>query len=158
AAPDWPTTRCHGSWSSVPTFPATRPASPSSGSCARNPASPPGWDVSILSKARRRATLYDTWVCARAGQGWVRRGLMVFVLALGAALANALTSVFQRMGVERAPADSTLRLSLLVFALRRRIWLLGFALMIVSFLLQAVALHFGRLSQVQPILTTELVF
>ena len=30
--------------------------------------------------------------------------------------------------------------------------------MIVSFLLQAVALHIGRLSQVQPILTTELVF
>jgi drug/metabolite transporter (DMT)-like permease len=30
--------------------------------------------------------------------------------------------------------------------------------MIVSFVLQAVALHFGRLSQVQPILTLELVF
>jgi hypothetical protein len=30
--------------------------------------------------------------------------------------------------------------------------------MIISFVLQAVALHFGRLSQVQPILTTELVF
>ena len=30
--------------------------------------------------------------------------------------------------------------------------------MIVSFVLQAVALHLGRLSQVQPILTTELVF
>src|SRR5260370_38894769 len=83
---------------------------------------------------------------------------MVFVLALGASLANALTSVFQRMGVERAPASTTLRLSLLAYALRRRIWLLGFALMIVSFLLQAVALHFGRLSQVQPILTTQLVF
>lgn len=83
---------------------------------------------------------------------------MVFVLALGAALANALTSVFQRMGVEKAPAASTLRLSLLTYAVRRRIWLLGFALMIVSFLLQAAALHAGRLSQVQPILTTELVF
>jgi drug/metabolite transporter (DMT)-like permease len=83
---------------------------------------------------------------------------MVFVLTLGASLANALTSVFQRMGVERAPAGTTLRLSLLAYALRRRIWLFGFALMIVSFLLQAVALHFGRLSQVQPILTTELVF
>jgi drug/metabolite transporter (DMT)-like permease len=83
---------------------------------------------------------------------------MVFALALGAALANALTSVFQRMGVESAPASSTLRLSLLTYALRRGIWLLGFALMIVSFLLQAVALHFGRLSEVQPILTTELVF
>jgi len=83
---------------------------------------------------------------------------MVVVLALGASLANALTSVFQRMGVENAPADTTLRLSLLTYALRRGVWLLGFTLMIVSFLLQAVALHFGRLSEVQPILTTELVF
>jgi uncharacterized membrane protein len=83
---------------------------------------------------------------------------MVFVLALGAALANALTSIFQRIGVENAPAGTTLRLSLLAYALRRRVWLLGFALMIVSFLLQATALHLGRLSQVQPILTTELVF
>ena len=83
---------------------------------------------------------------------------MVLVLALGAALANALTSIFQRMGVENAPAGTTLRLSLMTYALRRGIWLAGFGLMIVSFLLQAVALHFGRLSQVQPILTTELVF
>jgi drug/metabolite transporter (DMT)-like permease len=41
---------------------------------------------------------------------------------------------------------------------RRGIWLAGFGLMIISFLLQAVALHLGRLSEVQPILTTELVF
>jgi drug/metabolite transporter (DMT)-like permease len=83
---------------------------------------------------------------------------MVFVLALSAAFANALTSVFQRKGIETAPASTTLRLSLITYALRRGIWLAGFALMIVSFLLQAVALHLGRLSEVQPILTTELVF
>jgi uncharacterized membrane protein len=83
---------------------------------------------------------------------------MIFVLALGAALANALTSVFQRMGVENAPEGTTLRLGLLAYALRRRVWLLGFALMIVSFILQATALHLGRLSEVQPVLTTELVF
>jgi drug/metabolite transporter (DMT)-like permease len=83
---------------------------------------------------------------------------MVFVLALGAAFANALTSVFQRKGIETAPAGTTLRLSLITYAVRRGIWLAGFALMIVSFLLQAVALHLGRLSEVQPILTTELVF
>ena len=83
---------------------------------------------------------------------------MVFVLALGAAFANALTSVFQRKGIETAPASATLRLSLITYALRRGIWLAGFALMILSFLLQAVALHLGRLSEVQPILTTELVF
>jgi uncharacterized membrane protein len=83
---------------------------------------------------------------------------MVYVLALACALVNALTSVLQRLGVQNAPADAALRLSLLKYALRRGVWLLGFALMIVSFLLQAVALHIGRLSQVQPILTTELVF
>jgi uncharacterized membrane protein len=83
---------------------------------------------------------------------------MVFILALGASLANALTSVFQRMGVESAPDQATLRLSLITYALRRGVWLLGFALMIISFVLQAIALHFGRLSQVQPILTLELVF
>src|ERR1017187_243774 len=87
-----------------------------------------------------------------------KRFPMVFILALGASLANALTSVFQRMGVENAPAQTTLKLSLMTYAIRRGIWLLGFALMIVSFVLQAIALHFGRLSQVQPILTTELVF
>ena len=83
---------------------------------------------------------------------------MVYVLALAASLVNALTSVLQRLGVQNAPADAALRLSLLTHALRRGVWLLGFALMIVSFVVQAVALHIGRLSEVQPILTTELVF
>jgi hypothetical protein len=83
---------------------------------------------------------------------------MVYVLALAASLVNALTSVLQRLGVQNAPADATLRLSLMTHALRRGVWLLGFALMIVSFIVQAIALHLGRLSQVQPILTTELVF
>ncbi len=83
---------------------------------------------------------------------------MVYVLALAASLANALTSVFQRIGVQNPPADATLKLSLMTHALRRGVWLAGFGLMIVSFLLQAVALHLGRLSEVQPILTIELVF
>lgn len=83
---------------------------------------------------------------------------MVYVLSLASALANAMTSILQRMGVENAPEDSTLRLSLLTHALKRGVWLLGFACMVGSFLLQAVALHLGNLSQVQPILTTELLF
>ena len=82
---------------------------------------------------------------------------MVYVLAVSAAFANALTSILQRIGVEDAPAESTLRLSLLTHALKRGVWLLGFAFMVGSFLCQAVALHLGDLSQVQPILTTELL-
>jgi drug/metabolite transporter (DMT)-like permease len=82
---------------------------------------------------------------------------VVYVLALAAALANAVTSILQRMGVEDAPDDATLRLSLMTHALRRGVWLAGFAVMVGSFLCQAVALHLGDLSQVQPILTTELL-
>jgi drug/metabolite transporter (DMT)-like permease len=83
---------------------------------------------------------------------------MVYLLSLLAALSNALTSLLQRMGVEDAPEESTLKLSLLTHALKRGVWLLGFAFMVASFLMQAVALHLGDLSQVQPILTTELLF
>jgi uncharacterized membrane protein len=83
---------------------------------------------------------------------------MVYLLALLAALANALTSLLQRMGVEDAPEDSTLKLSLLTHALKRGVWLLGFVFMVASFIMQAVALHLGDLSVVQPILTTELLF
>src|SRR5580692_11465663 len=83
---------------------------------------------------------------------------MVYVLALGAALSNALTSVFQRMGVEDAPEESTMRLNLLAHALRRGVWLMGLFFMVCAFLFQAFALHAGRLSVVQPILTVELLF
>ena len=83
---------------------------------------------------------------------------MVYLLASVCALANALSSIFERMGIESAPKDATLRLSLLTHALKRGIWLLGLGIIVASFLLQAVALHLGSLSQVQPILTAELVF
>jgi uncharacterized membrane protein len=83
---------------------------------------------------------------------------MVYVLAAAAALSNALTSVFQRMGVEDAPEESTMRLSLLAHAIRRGVWLMGFGFMVCSFLLQSFALHIGQLSIVQPILTMELLF
>jgi uncharacterized membrane protein len=83
---------------------------------------------------------------------------MVYVLACLAALSNALTSVFQRMGVEDAPEESTMRLSLITYALKRGVWLLGFLFMVFAFLFQAFALHVGRLSVVQPILTLELLF
>lgn len=83
---------------------------------------------------------------------------MVYLLAVLASMSNALTSVLQRMGVEDAPVGDALRLRLLAYAVRRRVWLAGFAFMIVSFVAQAAALHLGRLTEVQPVLTTELLF
>ncbi len=83
---------------------------------------------------------------------------MAFLLAALAAFTNAVTSVLQRIGVETAPESSALRLSLISHAIKRGIWLMGFALMLVQFGLQATALKFGQLSVVQPVLTTELLF
>jgi drug/metabolite transporter (DMT)-like permease len=83
---------------------------------------------------------------------------VAYLLAAIAAFVNALTSVLQRIGVESAPAAATLRLSLMTHAIKRGIWLIGFALMLVEFALQATALRFGELSVVQPVLTTELLF
>ena len=83
---------------------------------------------------------------------------MAIVLAFGAALSNALTTIFQRMGVQTAPAGSAMRWRLVAHLLRRPVWFLGFATMLAGFALQALALGRGGLSLVQPIMVSELVF
>ncbi|HUY63381.1 MAG TPA: DMT family transporter [Acidimicrobiales bacterium] len=83
---------------------------------------------------------------------------MAYLLAVVAAFANATTTILQRLGVETAPAESTMRLSLMAHAFRRKVWLAGFGVMIAAFLLQFSALHYGRITVVQPILTLELPF
>ena len=83
---------------------------------------------------------------------------MVYVLAIAGALSNALTTILQRMGVEDAPAEDSLHLRLIAYAVRRKVWLLGCVGLVAGFLLQAFALHVGRLTIVQPILTLELPF
>jgi drug/metabolite transporter (DMT)-like permease len=83
---------------------------------------------------------------------------MAFALATLAAFANALSVVFQRIGVQNAPSRMTIGLGLFREAFRHLIWFAGLALILVGFLLQAGALRFGQLSSVQPIVTTELLF
>ncbi|MHB8681132.1 MAG: DMT family transporter [Acidimicrobiales bacterium] len=85
---------------------------------------------------------------------------MAYLLAVIAAVAyaNPMTTILQRLGVETAPEESTMRFSLLAYAVRRKVWLAGFAVMVAAFLLQFSALHYGRLTSVQPILTLELPF
>jgi hypothetical protein len=79
-------------------------------------------------------------------------------LAVCAALCNALTTIFQRLGVETAPEEATRGLKLLRYVLRRPIWYVGFVAMLGSFAFQATALGFGGLTVVQPIMVSELVF
>ncbi len=83
---------------------------------------------------------------------------MEYLLATLAALASAVAIVLQRLGLESAPIDKALTPGLLFKVLGRGVWLAGFTLLLVQFVLQASALHFGSLSVVQPILTSELVF
>ncbi len=83
---------------------------------------------------------------------------MAYALATLAAFANALSAVFQRIGVQNAPSDTTMSWALMRHAFRHFIWFAGLALIGVGFLLQAVALRFGQLTSVQPIVTTELLF
>ena len=83
---------------------------------------------------------------------------MAILLAALAAFTNAVTSVLQRIGVETAPESAAMKAGLIGHAVKQKIWLVGFALMLVQFGLQATALKHGQLSTVQPVLTTELLF
>jgi drug/metabolite transporter (DMT)-like permease len=83
---------------------------------------------------------------------------VAYALAVLAAFSNALSSILQRIGVQHAPEDTTMSFGLIRYAFRHVIWFVGLALIAAGFLLQAVALRFGQLSEVQPIVTTELLF
>lgn len=85
-------------------------------------------------------------------------GPVVVLLAVGAALVNALTSFLQRLGIEGAPRESSMSTGIVAHAVRSPVWLLGFVAMGAGFVLQALALHAGALAVVQPLLTTELLF
>jgi drug/metabolite transporter (DMT)-like permease len=79
------------------------------------------------------------------------------LLALLSACATAVNLVLQRDASEVAPeAAGGWRLA--GYLVRSPRWLLGQAVWLVAFALQALALHLGRLSVVQPVLVSQLVF
>ncbi len=83
---------------------------------------------------------------------------MAVALALAAALCNALATIFERIGVETAPEDASMRWKLMAHVLRRPTWWLGLLSMLGAFGFQAAALDQGGLTLVQPLLVTELIF
>lgn len=90
--------------------------------------------------------------------GVLESDAMVSVLfAFASAFASALNLVTQHVASTAAPAkDKGWRLAR--YLIRNPLWLFGVVAMISSFVLQALALYNGRLSVVQSILVTELVF
>jgi drug/metabolite transporter (DMT)-like permease len=77
--------------------------------------------------------------------------------AIGSAFANSLNVVTQHVASTAAPTrDKGWRLAL--YLIRNPLWLFGVLAAISAFVLQALALYQGRVSVVQSILVTELVF
>jgi drug/metabolite transporter (DMT)-like permease len=81
--------------------------------------------------------------------------LISYSCAALAAGGNALANVMQRKSGLEQPADRPFGPALLWDLVRSPTWLLGFAGLVGSFVLQAVALGYGQLSAVEPIITIE---
>lgn len=87
---------------------------------------------------------------------------MDIAYAIGAALLGATSfagaAVLQQEATQSVPEEDALKLRLLLELLRRRKWVAGVALMVVGYGLQGVALAFGPVALVQPVIVTELAF
>jgi drug/metabolite transporter (DMT)-like permease len=80
------------------------------------------------------------------------------VAALAAGCTFAVGSVLQQSAAREAPADESLSFRLLVDLAHRKTWLLGIGSDVGSFALQALALAFGPIALVQPLLVTGVLF
>jgi drug/metabolite transporter (DMT)-like permease len=85
-------------------------------------------------------------------------GLMekAILLAIVASFCTATASVCQRIGA-RSTDTTGFDVWLVLRLARRPVWLLGIASMILGFVFQLTALHFGALALVQPLLALELL-
>jgi drug/metabolite transporter (DMT)-like permease len=83
---------------------------------------------------------------------------MTYLLAIFASLAAATGAALQHREVAEVPEHRTGGLALVLASLRRPGWLLGMAVLLAAPVFQFLALKVGTLSQVQPVLTTELLF
>ncbi|MGO8870237.1 MAG: DMT family transporter [Acidimicrobiales bacterium] len=83
---------------------------------------------------------------------------MSIVFALLGAFSQALTSVLQRLANVAGSGEKRSGWKTFLYLIRQPLWLLGMACMGGTFVFTALALYFGELATVQPILVTELIF
>ncbi|HET7530093.1 MAG TPA: DMT family transporter [Mycobacteriales bacterium] len=84
--------------------------------------------------------------------------LVAVLAALAAGCTFAVGSVLQQMAARDAPPEVALSWRLLAYLVRRPRWLAGIGCDVGSFGLQALALGFGPISLVQPLLVTGVLF
>ena len=82
---------------------------------------------------------------------------VVILFALLAAFCNAVNEAAQHIASTADPRRSS-GWKLVVYLFRNPLWLFGWVALAAAFVFQALALHNGLLSIVQPVLATELVF
>jgi len=82
---------------------------------------------------------------------------LTVVFALASAFSNAVNLMTQHLASATAPKREK-GWRLVGYLFRQPLWLLGWVAAVAAFAFQALALHNGQLSVVQPVLVTELVF
>lgn len=83
---------------------------------------------------------------------------MVYLFSLPAACLLGFGFVLQQQAAEREPLSMMLSFRLLLDLARVPLWLAGIGCMVMGQILGALALAHGELSQVEPLLTTNLLF
>jgi len=83
---------------------------------------------------------------------------MSILFALLGAFSQGLTSVLQRLANVAGAGEKRTMWGTTLFLVRHPLWLLGMLTMGGTFVFTAIALYFGQLATVQPILVTELIF
>jgi hypothetical protein len=81
---------------------------------------------------------------------------MAIVFGLLTALSNAFSVTTQHIA-STSDAEKSSGLRLVLYLVRHPLWLLGWVGMVASLIFQSLALHFGPLSVIQPLLVTELI-
>ena len=82
---------------------------------------------------------------------------MTIIFALLSAFCNALNVTSQHLASISSPKKST-GWRFVVYLFKNPLWLFGWAALAGAFVFQALALHAGQISVVQPLLITELIF
>lgn len=84
--------------------------------------------------------------------------VIAVLAALGAALSFAAGGVLQQHAASARPEKEALSFRLILDLARDKMWLLGIGFAFLSYVLEGLALSFGPLVLVQPLIVTELLF
>ena len=106
-----------------------------------------------------RGTSHDSRTASRAEPAGEPLFPLIAVLAgFGSALAYAITAVTEQLSTKRVKRRRALSPELLLDLIKQPLWLAGVVANVVSLALQVVALRFGPLALVEPILVCDMIF